>query len=83
MMMFSLPDFRLSTMRSVLALGDVAAEGGGPMSLAGEVLGQRLGRALGIDEDQDAVDRFGTRTAGYVKLLMPPDKAGGISHDIS
>ncbi len=57
-----------------LALRDIAAERGRAMPLAGEVFGERLGRALGIDEDQDALDRFGLQDPGeHVFLLMRID----------
>ena len=53
-----------------LVLRDVAAQGGGTVPMAGEVFGERLGRALGIDEDQDAVDRFGFQDPGEHRLFL-------------
>ena len=61
---------QFSTMRSRWFCGNVTAQGRGPVPLAGKIVGERLGRALGIDENQHAIDRFGLQDAGQHGLLL-------------
>ena len=57
-------------MRSRWLCATSLREGRGPVPLAGKIFGERLGRALGVDEDQHAFDRFGFQDPGQHLLFL-------------
>ena len=65
------------------ALRNVTAQGRGPVPLARKIFGERLGRALGVHEDKNAIDRFGFENAGEnLPLLMRTHNHESLPHRI-